>query len=157
MSKVKRPPLAPSLIQAMRRFIANAILFNQQLADQLGINATDYQFLNLLDLSGGETPKALADLTGLTTGGVTVALDRLERGGYIVRERNPADRRSVIVRVVPEKINAIQQRYREINAGIDQIFASFSEAELRTVRDFFTRANALRPRATPSAEGNASR
>ena len=149
MSKLTRSELAPSLVRAMRQFIANAILFNQQLADRLGINATDYQLLNLLDLSGGATPRALADLTGLTTGGVTVVLDRLERGNYIVRERNQADRRSIIVRVVPEKIQAIQARYREINTGIDQIFASFSAAELRTIHEFFTRANALRAERTP--------
>lgn len=151
MSRVSRNQLAVSLIRAMRQFIANAILFNRQLADQFGINATGYQLLNLLDLSGGETPKALADLTGLTTGGVTVALDRLERGGYIIRERNPADRRSIIVRVVPERIRSIQARYREINTGVDQIFASFSEAELRAIHEFFAQANALRPRTNPSA------
>jgi DNA-binding MarR family transcriptional regulator len=145
MSKVKRAELAPALVRAIRQFIANAILFNQQLADRLGINATDYQLLNLVDLSGGETPKALADLTRLTTGGITVALDRLERDGYVVRERNPADRRSVIVRVVPERLRAIHERYREINAGMDQIFTSFSDDELRTVHEFFVRTNALRP------------
>jgi DNA-binding MarR family transcriptional regulator len=146
---VNRTHLAPSLVRAIRRFIANAILFNQQLADQFGINATDYQLLNLVDLAGGETPKALADLTGLTSGGVTVALDRLERGGYIVRERNPSDRRSIIVRVVPERLRVIEARYREINTGVDRIFASFSEAQLSTIHEFFARANDMRPHATP--------
>jgi DNA-binding MarR family transcriptional regulator len=151
MSKLSRTQLTPLLVREMRRFIANAILFNQQLADRFRINATDYQILNLIDLSGGETPKALADLTALTTGGVTVALDRLERAGYIIRERNPADRRSIIVRIVPERIQPVHQRYREINAGVDQIFASFSKADLRTIHEFFTKANAMRSNAKPPA------
>jgi DNA-binding MarR family transcriptional regulator len=151
MSKLSRTQLTPLLARAMRRFIANAILFNQQRADRFGINATDYQILNLIDLSGGETPKALADLTALTTGGVTVALDRLERAGYIIRERNPADRRSIIVRIVPERIQPVHEYYREINAGVDQIFASFSKTDLRTIHEFFTKANAMRPRAKPPA------
>lgn len=144
-----RAQLVPSLVRAMRQFIANAVLFNQQLADQLGVNATDYQFLNLLDLSGAQTPKALGELTGLSSGGVTVALDRLERQGYVVRERNPADRRSVIVRVVPERMREIEARYRRINTGLDQLFASFTEAELRAVHTFFARANATRREAEP--------
>jgi DNA-binding MarR family transcriptional regulator len=144
MSKLNRSELPPLIVRAVRRFIANAILFNQQLAEQFGINATDYQLLNLLDLSGHETPKSLATLTRLTTGGVTVALDRLERQGYIVREPNPADRRSVIVRIVPEKLHPIQMRYREINAGLDQIFAAFSDSQLQAIYEFFTRANCLR-------------
>jgi hypothetical protein len=45
----------------------------------------------------------------------------------------------------------IQARYREINTGGDQIFASFSEAKLRTIHEFFTQANAMRPRANPPA------
>jgi DNA-binding MarR family transcriptional regulator len=150
MSTPNRAQLVPSLVRAMRQFIANAVLFNQQLADQLGINATDYQFLNLLDLSGAQTPKALADLTGLSTGGVTVAVDRLERQGYVVRERNPADRRSVIVRAVPERMREIQARYRKVYTGLDQLFASFTQAELRTVHAFFGRANASRRKAEGS-------
>jgi DNA-binding MarR family transcriptional regulator len=73
----------------VRRFIANTVLFNQRLADALGINATDYQVLNVLDLRGSARPGELAKLTGLTTGGVTVVLDRLERAGFVRRERNP--------------------------------------------------------------------
>jgi DNA-binding MarR family transcriptional regulator len=155
MSKLNRSELAPLLVRAMRQFIANAILFNQHLAEQFGINATDYQLLNLVDLSGQATPKTLSALTRLTTGGVTVALDRLERQGYIVRAPNPADRRSVIVRVVPEKIRPIQTRYREIHAGLEQIFAAFSEVQLHTIYEFFAHANSLRSsageRISPSA------
>ena len=81
-----------------------------------------------------------------------MALDRLERAGYVVRERNPADRRSVIVRVVPERIREMKTRYRKINAGLERILASFSEAELRTIHAFFTRANAT-PRPTADRSG----
>jgi hypothetical protein len=36
--------------------------------------------MNLLDLLGPATPGKLAECNGLTTGGVTVMLDRLEKG-----------------------------------------------------------------------------
>ena len=94
----RRRALRESLIRETRHFLAEAILFNQQLADRLGINPIDYQVLNLLDLFGPATPGDLAQLTGLSSGGMTVVIDRLEQAHYIEREHNPRDRRSVIVR-----------------------------------------------------------
>ena len=39
--------------------LAGAILFNQKVADELGLNATDLQCLNLLELQGSLTPGEL--------------------------------------------------------------------------------------------------
>ena len=111
--------LRDSLNREIRRFLAEAILFNQQLADRLGINATDYQILNLLDLFGPATPGDLAQLTDLSSGGMTVVIDRLEKAGYLragtqsarppqrdraIRRRAQApDRQSKARRTVPEQ------------------------------------------------------
>jgi len=145
MSKGKKTELFESLMREIRRFIANAVLFNQQLADQLGVNATDYQVLNLIDLRGQATPGELAQLTGLTTGGVTVALDRLEKAGFAKRERNPHDRRSVIVRPVPAKMRRIFALYEPIIAAMQRGVSVYDERELATIVDFFERSNASRP------------
>lgn len=144
MSTATREKLFLGLIQDIRRFIANAVLFNQHLADKLGINATDYQVLNLLDLHGSAKPGELARLTGMTTGGVTMALDRLEKAGFVRRERNPDDRRSVIVRPVPAKMRKVFELYKPINAGMEQLMSSYDLEELATVAEFFGRCNAAR-------------
>lgn len=141
MSKEKRANLGQSVVLQMRQFIANSILFNQRLADQLGINATDYQMLNLIDLRGAPTPGEIAQLTGFTTGGVTVALDRLERAKFVRRERNPRDRRSVIVRIVAERMVSVFKLYEPIHEHMRQVFAAYSEKELRLILDFFLRCN----------------
>jgi DNA-binding MarR family transcriptional regulator len=141
MSNPERARQLQSLIREMRRFIANAILFNQQVADRLGLNATDYQVLNLLDLRGQATPGELAALTGLTTGGVTQALDRLERAGYVRRGENPQDRRSLLVRPVPGKLRALQKLYKSIHKGLDRLFASYTGKEVAAILEFFVRAN----------------
>src|SRR5580698_8914249 len=99
MSTSKRNALEVKLIRQIRQLIAGSILFNQRIADRVGLHLTDMQCLNLLDLLGPVTPGKLAACTGLTTGGVTVMLDRLEKAGVVKRERNPNDRRSVLVRV----------------------------------------------------------
>ena len=137
----KRAQQATSLTREIRRFIANSILFNQRLADKLGINSTDYQVLNLLDLHGGATPGGLARLTGLTTGGVTVVLDRLERAHYLRREKSPEDRRSVLVRVVPSKIRRVTRHYRRIHQWADEVYGAYDENQLAIILDFFLRMN----------------
>ena len=48
------------------------------------------------------TPSRLAELSGLTSGAVTGVLDRLERAGFVRRESDPTDRRSLLVRIDPE-------------------------------------------------------
>ena len=48
------------------------------------------QLLHMLQLYGPSTPSRLAAWTRLSSGGVTVALDRLEKAGYLRREANPA-------------------------------------------------------------------
>jgi hypothetical protein len=57
------------------------------------------------------TPKKLAELTRLTTGGVTVVLDRLEKAGVIRRAPNPSDRRSSIVQVSQKFLRSTQAAY----------------------------------------------
>lgn len=143
VSNVNRTEKFQQLVREMRRFIAGAIMFNQQLADTLGINATDYQVLNLLDLRGQAKPGDLARLTGLTTGGVTLVLDRLENAGFVKRERNPNDRRSLLIRPVPAKMRAILRLYEPVIAGMQRISSAYDDRELSTVLDFFTRSNAF--------------
>lgn len=144
MSNGKRARLADSLIREMREFIAGAILNNQRIADRLGINYTDQQVLNLVDLLRDAKPGDLARLTGLTTGGVTQSLDRLERSGYVRRERNPQDRRSVIIRTARERRSKILEQHQTANQIMAGIFSGYSEKELALILDFFSRTNRAR-------------
>jgi MarR family transcriptional regulator, organic hydroperoxide resistance regulator len=137
----RRHALRESLINEMRRFLADGILFNQQLADRLGINATDYQILNLLGLYGPATPSDLARLSGLSSGGMTVVIDRLEKAYYIERERNPRDRRSVIVRFVTARQKKLAAYYKPILTRMDKVLASYNEKDLSLIVDFFARSN----------------
>src|SRR5271165_2836315 len=95
--------------------------------------ATDMQCINALELMGPSTPGELARFTGLTTGGVTVMLDRLEKGGYLKREPNPRDRRSVLVRLNPTKVKKMQAFYEEINERMAALLDETPDRELRSV------------------------
>jgi MarR family transcriptional regulator, organic hydroperoxide resistance regulator len=80
----------------------------------------------------------------LTTGGVTVMLDRLEKGGYVKRVPNPRDRRSVLVRLNPTKLKKMQAFYGEINERMAALLDQTPDRELRSVVDLFSKMNAFR-------------
>lgn len=144
MSTVKRKILYDDLIRQIRQFIAGTILFNQKVADQAGFRLTDMQCMNVLELLGPSTPKQLAEHTGLTTGGVTVMLDRLEKAGIVRRAPHPTDRRSILVSVNPKKVKAIHAHYDHINQATVALFSEFPEHELQAAAKFLARLNAVR-------------
>jgi DNA-binding MarR family transcriptional regulator len=137
------------------RFIANVVLHNQAVAQRLGLGGSDSQFLSLLQLHGPLTPGKLAELTGLTTGTVTGVIDRLERAGYVRRERDAGDRRKVLVTQVPEAMATLAQHYREHGAHLDTVLRRRDVAQLQVIADFLAEVNGSAPRA-PSAEPSGS-
>jgi MarR family transcriptional regulator, organic hydroperoxide resistance regulator len=152
LSNESRSRLFADLTRAVRLFIAGSSLFSQRVADRLNMHPTDLQFLNLLELLGPLTPGVLAQCSGLTTGGVTVVLDRLEKSGYIRRVPNPADRRSVLVDWLPAKRKKITSNYDGVEQQFHAVLREFSEDELQTVLNFFSTANAARPREAATAK-----
>jgi MarR family transcriptional regulator, organic hydroperoxide resistance regulator len=132
------------LILEIRKFIAGVILFNEKVAAQAGLNGTDLQCLHLLGLQGGATPSELAKCASITSGGMTVVLDRLERAGYIRRERNPEDRRSLIVRPVAAQMRRLERIYRSKSRAVARILSEYDERQLKLLLEFFEKANRSR-------------
>jgi DNA-binding MarR family transcriptional regulator len=72
---------------------------------------------------------------------MTGVLDRLERGGWVSRERDPAaaDRRAVMVRARHERNPEIFRLYSGMNTLMDRICAGYSDTELRLLAGFLRR------------------
>ena len=98
-----RDQAVDSVVKALRRVNFQGSIFGQTVAIRLGLSESDVDALELLLDSGAATAGKLAELMGLTTGAVTRVIDRLEQAGYVRRTTDPADRRRVVVEVVPER------------------------------------------------------
>src|SRR4051812_9863875 len=123
MSGNARARLLDELSSVSRRYMASYALFNQAVADRLGLHPTDLQCLNLLTLEAGPvTTGRVAELTGLTTGSATRLVDRLERAGYVVRERDSEDRRRGLGATVPEKIAEFGRMWNRLGGGWVTLF-----------------------------------
>jgi MarR family transcriptional regulator, organic hydroperoxide resistance regulator len=145
-SNQKRAALQSDLNRAVRLFIAGSSLFSQRIAEKLGLHPRDLQFLNVLELLGPLTPKALGQYSGLSSGGVTVVLDRLEKEGYIRRQANPADGRSFVVDLSPAKRRKVKAHYDAVEQQFADLLGSSTTEELQTVLAFFIKMNTARSR-----------
>ena len=93
--------------QVMQEFMACAVLYQEAVARQVGLNGTDLQALGVLVGEGPTSPGRLAQRTGISAGGaITQLIDRLERAGYARRERDATDRRRVLVIADNDRVEA---------------------------------------------------
>jgi DNA-binding MarR family transcriptional regulator len=137
---------------AVRNLIANAILFNHQVAQRVGLGASDAQFMHLLQLHGPLTPGRLAELSGLTTGTVTGVLDRLEATGFVRRERDESDRRKVIVKLNEERLwSAMAPLYAGQAESLAAVAGAYDAEQLEVIADFLDRLVRESPAMPPEA------
>ena len=135
---------ADRIVLEIRKLIASSIFFNARAAEKIGLGLTDLQMLHMLQLYGPTTPSHLATGTGLSSGGVTVALDRLEKEGLIRREPNPGDRRSLIIQLVPARLVHVATMYEGVEAETRRQLSTLSAPDLEAVIRFFEALASLR-------------
>jgi MarR family transcriptional regulator, organic hydroperoxide resistance regulator len=136
--------VADRIVLEIRKFLSAGIFFNAQAAERAGLGLTDMQMLHQLQLYGPSTPGGLAALTRLSSGGVTVALDRLEKAGYIRRQPNPADRRSLLITLVPARLQKLGRLYEGVEQETRRLLATLPERDLEAVVRFFEAMRAVR-------------
>lgn len=141
----KRLKLLQAVEAIARQSSAATVMFHQTVAERMGLSATEHKCADIIARSGQLTAGQLAELTGLTTGAITGIVDRLEKAGMVRRERDPADRRRVIITmtITPER----QQQYRELFEPLAQatseLCATYSDRDLELIFDFMQKSNAM--------------
>lgn len=146
--------LRTAVKDSMRELSVQLALLNAQVGTRLELKEVDVDCIDLIDRYGPISPSALARRTGLHPATMTGILDRLERGGWITRERDPADRRAVLVRALRNRNAEVFQLYRGMNVAMDEICDRYSDAELELLGDFLRRTVAAGQAATIDLAAN---
>jgi DNA-binding MarR family transcriptional regulator len=86
---------------------ANALIrasLGARLDAEGGCSLLEHDLLSLLEVEGPERPRMadLADLLGVTSGGVTRVVDRLIARGWVEREQVPGNRRVIYAKLTAE-------------------------------------------------------
>lgn len=110
--------------QVITRALAEAV------EDESLVTNTHIAVLSRLELYGPQRPSDIMETTGLTSGGVTKLIDRLEAAGWVERldEAVPGDGRGVMVSITDEgrrrleaMVGVLAERLGETGELIDQI------------------------------------
>jgi DNA-binding MarR family transcriptional regulator len=117
------------LLKALRRFGLEDDRFDAMVARRVGAPPVEFKAMDHIIESDGLTPSQLADRLALTSGAVTALVDRLERLGWVVRERHPSDRRSVVVRRTDLPKSEAEDAYGPFAARLARAAARLSAAE----------------------------
>lgn len=133
-----RTRLIAALTAAMREVSGQGVLFSQAAAERLGVNSTDLECMGYL-ADGPMTAGGLAQATGLTTGAITGVVDRLERAGYARRERDPEDRRKVLVQLTPLAAERAQPIFAPMERASIGVLETYDDAQLAFLLTFLHR------------------
>jgi DNA-binding MarR family transcriptional regulator len=137
----RRTGLIAQTNQEVRRQQVAYDRFHDAVAGYLKINRTDLRCLDLIDLHGRLTAGELSEATGLSTGAVTVMLDRLEHAGYVRRARDPVDRRRVYAEPTELAAKYGTEIYTPLTAQAAPLYDRFTEDQLATITDFLRTVN----------------
>jgi DNA-binding MarR family transcriptional regulator len=140
--------------EALRELGNQLSLLNHQVGAAADLRDVDLDCYDLLSREGPLSPSVLARRTGLHPATMTGVLDRLERGGWVTRERDATDRRAVAVRARRERNAELFRLYAGMNSLMDEVCAGYDEAELELLTDFLRRTrDAGRRAADELADG----
>src|SRR5712691_206256 len=121
----RRRRLAATIRGSLRELAIQLSLLNHQVGAQLDLRDVDLDCLDLIDRHGPLSPIALARRAGLHPATNTGILDRLEDGGWVARERDPSDRRAVVVRAVRDRYPDLLRVYAGMNRSMNQIYVGY--------------------------------
>ncbi len=146
-----RRRLNRTIKESLRDLGAQLSLLNHSVGARLDLKATDLECLDLITRYGPLSPSALARRAGLHPATMTGILDRLERGGWIERGRDPSDRRGVVVQAARGRGAEVLRLYLAdsgMNTAMDQICAEYQDNDLQLLDGFLRRtADAARTAA----------
>jgi len=104
--------------------------FDQRSVRELGFGSiSDFAVLEYLKTKGPQPVNTIGQSMMLTSGSITTAIDRAEKNGYVTRERDPDDKRVVIVTLTRAGAARIEEAYPAHAANLERLFSVFNREE----------------------------
>jgi len=135
----RRRRLTTAIKESLRELRSQLSLLNHQVSARIELKDVDLDCLELINRHGPISPSALARSAGLHPATMTGILDRLERGGWVARDRDPSDRRAVTIRARRDRGAELFGLYAGMNTAMDELCAGYTDAELELLASFLHR------------------
>jgi DNA-binding MarR family transcriptional regulator len=144
----RRRRLVTGIKDSLRELNSQLSVLNHHVGARLELRDVDLGCLELLARHGPLSPGALARHAGLHPATMTGIVDRLERAGWVARDRDPADRRAVLIRPLRDRGAELFRLYAGMNTAMDQVCAGYSDEELTLLAGFLRRTTTAGQAAT---------
>ena len=131
---------AAALIDAMREASAIGILYTATVARRLGMNASDFECLNIVARNEPVTAGGIASEIRLTTGAVTGMLDRLEKLELVTRTRSTTDRRVVLISTTTKFRAKVLPLFKPMQRAQRDLIDRCNPTQVRHAHAFLTSA-----------------
>lgn len=150
-----RRRLVAAIKESLRDLNIQLSLLNRQLGVHVELRDVDFDCLEVLSRHGPLSPTVLARRAGLHPATMTGVLDRLERGGWVVRERDSrnSDRRAVTVHALRERNVELFRLLAGMTRSMEEICADYTDAELEVLAGFLHRTAAAAAQAIEDLVG----
>ncbi|WP_411699762.1 MarR family winged helix-turn-helix transcriptional regulator [Conyzicola sp.] len=127
--------------------------FERHLGRELTVNPTDLEAMEELIRDGALSPTELARRLHMSTAAVTTVVDRLTAVGHVSRERNPDDRRGILVVPHPDSVRKAMGTLMPMILGMDAVIGGFDDAEQDTITAYLERVADVYRAQLPGTEG----
>jgi DNA-binding MarR family transcriptional regulator len=138
-------------VSDLRRLFNNIIRFeielwnavDARLKSEFDLPLTHFEPMSVIDRLPGCRVYDIATDLGITTGGASKLVDRIEASGYCRRLPNPADRRSSLLELTPEGQRVLNEAGVAFDEELQRLLGS--AVPERTLRQFAATLTRLRP------------
>lgn len=137
-----RPDTRQHILQLIGQWQDATQAFDEAIGNKLGLITAEHRCLKAL-LDGPKTAGLLAQASGLTPAAATSMIDRLEKRGFVERQRDGADRRKVLVAMTKPAADTLGKFYRPMADAAAAMLANFAPADLSIIENFVESVLAL--------------
>ena len=122
-------PDASRLTRLLIEFYEKFSSWEHGVVRESGLTLPQMHTLEILGADGDLRMTELAARMGVTTGSLTVLVDRLERGGYVARKPHETDRRSIRVGLTEEGVRLFAEHHALHERLTQEILCALSPEE----------------------------
>jgi DNA-binding MarR family transcriptional regulator len=131
---VTAPTSEEALRIALHELRIELAIISRRVAAVSGLNHSDLDVLDVLNLEGLQSPTALARRLGIHAATMTGVLTRLERSGWVVRRPHAVDRRTV--EIESAGFDRLTEVFRAADKRVDDVSARLTPADRKVVLDY---------------------
>jgi DNA-binding MarR family transcriptional regulator len=135
------------LAGSLQRFGLARDRMRAALAKRTGVGGADLDALEYLEAEGPLTQRDLGERLSLTSGAITMLVDRLEHAGWVHRRPHPTDRRYTLLQLAPQAAQASPAELDRYHLAIAALVGAVPARHKSIIAGFLNQAAAAASRA----------